>query len=205
MAGLLVPDHIDIPPENALLTERFPLPGAFVFQDSRLLPWLTALENVILPLRGKMGAREARERGLQFLELVSLAESASALPEELSGGQKQRVSIARAFAYPAPALYMDEPFQSLDIPLRLELMDLTRSLIDIEPRLLIMVTHDPREAVYLARRVLVLGKNAFAEGSGIVFDEPADLPQSERSFGSADGSALAARLLDALKSGNGAS
>jgi ABC-type nitrate/sulfonate/bicarbonate transport system ATPase subunit/ABC-type nitrate/sulfonate/bicarbonate transport system permease component len=189
MAGLLVPGHIEKPRADV-----FPLPGAFVFQDSRLLPWLTVLENVLLPLREKMDASAARERALRFLELVSLPESASALPEELSGGQKQRVSIARAFAYPAPVLYMDEPFQSLDIPLRRELMDLTESLIDFEPRLVIMVTHDPREAVYLGRRVVVLGKDS----GGIVFDEGVDLPRNARSFGSAGGSALAARLLDAL-------
>ncbi|MDR2517725.1 MAG: ABC transporter ATP-binding protein [Spirochaetaceae bacterium] len=189
MAGLLTPGSITVPAHGV-----FPLPGAFVFQDARLLPWLSVFENVMLPLRGKMDAACAAERSRHFLALTGLAGLASARPAELSGGQKQRVSIVRAFAYPAPVLYMDEPFQSLDLPLRLELMDLTKNLIAEEKRLVVMVTHDPREAVYLAARVIVLGKNA----RGIVLDETVILPPLARSFGSADGSALAARLFDAL-------
>ncbi|MDR1909543.1 MAG: ATP-binding cassette domain-containing protein [Spirochaetaceae bacterium] len=200
LAGLLVPESAGSSGESAAGEGTggvLSLPGAFVFQDSRLLPWLTVLENVLLPLRGKMDGEKARERALHFLELVSLTEKASARPALLSGGEKQRVSIARAFAYPAPVLYMDEPFQSLDIPLRLELMDLTRSLMARDPRLLVMVTHDPREAVYLGRRVLVLGRNA----GGIVFDGSVDLPPAKRSFEAAEGGALAARLLAALAKG----
>jgi NitT/TauT family transport system ATP-binding protein len=84
--------------------------------------------------------------------------------------------MARAFAWPAPALFMDEPFQSLDIPLRINLMETCLSLLeqDIfssennlgEKRLLIAVTHDPREALYMGGRIIILGK----AGEGIVFD-----------------------------------
>jgi NitT/TauT family transport system ATP-binding protein len=92
---------------------------------------------------------------------------------------------------------MDEPFQSLDIPLRLELMSLTEELVMAEKRLLVMVTHDPREAVCLARRVIVLGNGA----AGIVFDAAADLAPEERQFFGASprAEALAARLYGALR------
>ncbi|MCL2319325.1 MAG: ATP-binding cassette domain-containing protein [Treponema sp.] len=154
---------------------------AFMFQEPRLLPWLTILENISVPLEKEFGKEGARERARHFLSLVFLAEKADTYPKELSGGQVQRVSMARAFAWPAPALFMDEPFQSLDIPLRINLMDLCLSLLEREKRLLIAVTHDPREAVYMGGRIIVLGK----PGEGIVFDRTVDLPPKERAYGSA--------------------
>jgi NitT/TauT family transport system ATP-binding protein len=128
-----------------------------VFQEPRLLPWKTALENVSLPIKGLLGKKEAVERARRCLGLVSLEDFCEAFPEELSGGQKQRVNIARAFACPGPLLLMDEPFQSLDIPLRGNLLNLTKRLLESEPRRLVAVTHDPREALCLGRRVIVLG------------------------------------------------
>jgi NitT/TauT family transport system ATP-binding protein len=167
---------------------------SFVFQESRLLPWYTALENVMLPIESRMGTSAARERALRLLHLVQLEDKAAAYPSELSGGQAQRVSIARAFAFPSPVVLMDEPFQSLDVPLRLQLMDTVRSLLAEEKRLAIMVTHDPREAVYLGCRVLVLGRPP----AGIVFNEPIDLKPDERAYGSAAMGKLEARLLRVL-------
>jgi NitT/TauT family transport system ATP-binding protein len=163
---------------------------AFMFQEPRLLPWLTVLENVSLPLRKLFGKEEAMERARRFLSLVSLEGMETAYPAQLSGGQAQRVSMARAFAWPAPALFMDEPFQSLDIPLRINLMETCLSLLERdnfspenyhddnlpsenchedhagEKRLLIAVTHDPREALYMGGRIVILGR----AGEGIVFD-----------------------------------
>jgi NitT/TauT family transport system ATP-binding protein len=141
-------------------------PVSFVFQEPRLLPWLTVLENVMLPLKEIAGTRDAEARALQFLNLAGISGREDAFPHELSGGQRQRVSLARGLAYPAPFLLMDEPFQSLDIPLRLELLDLTGTLLQEENRLLIAVTHDPREALSLARRIITFGD----EGRGIVLD-----------------------------------
>jgi NitT/TauT family transport system ATP-binding protein len=201
MAGLLVPetenrDHGPAgtsPAENAAAITA--LPGSFVFQESRLIPWLNALENVYLPLKRTMGRADGEARSRHFLELVSLSGKTSALPNELSGGEQQRVSIARAFAYPAPVIYLDEPFQSLDVPLRLGLLEMTRFLIEREGRLAVMVTHDPREAVFLGRRIVVLGRNA----AGIVFDERVDLPPEERAFGTEAQSRLEARLLSTMR------
>ncbi|MDR3343358.1 MAG: ABC transporter ATP-binding protein [Treponema sp.] len=191
MAGLLKPRSGEI---------KGPGNSSFVFQEPRLLPWLTVLENVILPIKKTMGREGAEKRGQYILELVSLDHKAAAYPGELSGGQQQRASIARAFAYPAPVLFMDEPFQSLDIPLRIELMAMTLSLLTEEQRLCIVVTHDPREAIYLGRRIIVLGNAS----QGIIFDEPVDMAPEERAYTSPGHSHLEARLLKALESRNNA-
>jgi NitT/TauT family transport system ATP-binding protein len=171
--------------------------ASFVFQEPRLLPWMRVLGNVILPIKRRLGKAGAEERGRRFLDLVSLGNKADAFPAELSGGERQRVSLARAFAFPAQAVFMDEPFQSLDIPLRLELMDMINALLETENRLLIAVTHDPREAVYLGKRILVLGKPP----DGIVFDEIVNLTRTERAYGSEAHSRLEARLLAVLGGG----
>ena len=189
MAGLLKPSGAD--PDSVI--ER----GgevSFVFQENRLLPWYTALENVSLPIERSMGKAAARERAREFLRRVSLEDRADAWPSELSGGQAQRASFARAFACPAPIVLMDEPFQALDIPLRLQLMESARSLLEQEKRLAVVVTHDPREAIFLARRILILGNG----GRGIVHEALVDLSEADRSYGSPAQARLEAQLLAVL-------
>jgi NitT/TauT family transport system ATP-binding protein len=91
---------------------------------------------------------------------------------------------------------MDEPFQSLDIPLRVELMEMLQRLLESEPRFLITVTHDPREAIFLGKRVIVLGKAP----RGVVFDEMINLTREERVYGAStpQSIALEKKLLNAL-------
>jgi NitT/TauT family transport system ATP-binding protein len=185
MAGLLRPQ------EGCVKTGG---KASFVFQESRLLPWYTVLENVILPIERTMGKKEARDRGMHFLRLVSLEDKAASYPNELSGGQSRRAAIARAFAYPSSFILMDEPFQSLDIPLRIQLMNMILSLLDKEKRLAVAVTHDPREAVYLGRRILVLDQKR----AGIVFDGELKLPREERAYGSSSNAGLEKKLLEVL-------
>ncbi|MDR1099606.1 MAG: ABC transporter ATP-binding protein [Treponema sp.] len=197
MAGLLRPDagSFVISRHTGTAAEAVPPPAAsFVFQEPRLLPWKTVLANVTLPAEPALGKAGAEARARHFLRQVSLEEKARAYPAELSGGQKQRVSFARAFTFPGSILLMDEPFQSLDIPLRIQLMDVTRSLLAESPRLAIIVTHDPREAVYLGRRIMILGQPP----GGIIFDENLDLAPGDRAFGSAAQSRMEARLIDIL-------
>ncbi|MDR0389195.1 MAG: ATP-binding cassette domain-containing protein [Spirochaetaceae bacterium] len=129
---------------------------SFVFQEPRLLPWRTVLENIALPLR-RAFKKQAEERAAAFLAEVKLKGREQCYPGQLSGGERQRVSLARAFAYPGAFIIMDEPFQSVDIPLRIELMELTRRLLKNEKRALILATHDPREALYLGKEIIVLG------------------------------------------------
>jgi NitT/TauT family transport system ATP-binding protein len=189
MAGLLKPSGAD--PDSVVERDG---DVSFVFQESRLLPWHTVLENVGLPLERSMGKRAARDRALQFLRRVSLEDKAGAYPAELSGGQAQRASFARAFAWPAPIILMDEPFQALDVPLRLQLMETARSLLEQEKRLAVVVTHDPREAIFLGRRILILGN----EGRGIVYETGVDLSRQDRSWGSPAQARLEAQLLAIL-------
>ena len=178
--------------------------AAFMFQESRLLPWLTVLENIALPLEKDFGREEAKVRAMYFLSLVFLEEKADVFPHELSGGQAQRISMARAFAWPTQALFMDEPFQSLDIPLRINLMDICLALNEKEhypqknfaekDRLLIAVTHDPREAIYMGGRIIIMGE----PGKGIVFDRQVDLAPRDRAYGSAAAAELERELVGYL-------
>ena len=195
LGGLLKPQSGEI---NFCTDDRAALPRtAFMFQESRLLPWLTVLENVSLPLEKDFGETEARLRARHFLSMVFLDDKEKAYPSELSGGQAQRVSMARAFAWPAQALLMDEPFQSLDIPLRISLMDLCLSLLEKENhsiRLLVAVTHEPREALYMGGRIIILGR----PGEGIVFDRLAGPRDGHRDYGSAD-TELEKEMLEVLK------
>ena len=188
-AGLLHPEQGSINIEGDI---------SMVFQEDRFLPWFTVLENISLPLEKKFGKKESRERALDFLRLVSLENEASSFPEKLSGGQRQRASIARAFAYPSQLLLMDEPFQSMDIPLRLELMELCLALLENEKRLVLAVTHDPREAVFIGSRVIILGQPP----EGIIYDEKISLPKEDRGYGAAAAGVLEKLLISKLSFAN---
>jgi len=135
-----------------------------VFQDYRgsLMPWMRTKENVGFPLAGKgVPKKEREEIVLQRLDEVGLKDKADKYPWELSGGMQQRVSIARALAFDAQILLMDEPFGSLDAQTKLVLEDM---VLDLQRRMgfsVILVTHDIEEAVYMSDRVVVLnGKPA---------------------------------------------
>src|SRR6266851_4273439 len=128
-----------------------------VFQHAELLPWLTALQNVMfgLEMKGMRGA-ELRDTASRYLDLVGLTDSHNRRPHQLSGGMKQRVGIARALAIDPKVLLMDEPFGALDAQTR-ETMQ--AELLDIHARTkktILFVTHDLDEAVLIADRIVVL-------------------------------------------------
>jgi len=136
---------------------------AIVFQSFALFPWLTVLENVESPLLARgMEHAERHERALKALDAVGLKNFETAYPKELSGGMKQRVGFARALAVEPEVLFMDEPFSALDVltaeNLRGDLMDLWLAK-KIPTRSIFIVTHNIEEAVLLADRVIVLGRN----------------------------------------------
>lgn len=128
----------------------------FVFQSYNLLPTLTALENVALPLifRG-VSVKERNERAMEMLRAVGLADRANHKPFEMSGGQQQRVSIARAFVNEPPVVFADEPTGNLDTKTTYEMMDLITGMAKKNNQTLIIVTHDLELAEY-ADRVVVL-------------------------------------------------
>src|ERR1700738_3616379 len=134
-----------------------------VFQSVALFPWLTGLENVEAPLEARgMAAIERRKRALRIIDAVGLDGFESAYPKELSGGMKQRVGVARALVVEPEVLFMDEPFSALDVltaeTLRGELLELWLGH-KIPTRAIFIVTHNIEEAVVLADRIIVLGKN----------------------------------------------
>lgn len=131
--------------------------SSFLFQNPRLLPWKTVFENLTLPLENtNLSKEEIIQRGNYFLSKVGLLDRKSDFPKTLSGGEKQRVAMARSFAYPSSLLLMDEAFQSQDLGLKLKLMEDFLQLSKSENKTVILVTHDIREAICLADRLLVL-------------------------------------------------
>jgi NitT/TauT family transport system ATP-binding protein len=136
---------------------------AIVFQSFALFPWLTVIDNVEVPLLARgVGREERRERAMRTLASVGLEGFETAYPKDLSGGMKQRVGFARALAVEPEILFMDEPFSALDVltaeNLRSELMELWLGK-KIPTKSVFIVTHNIEEAVLLADRVIVLGRN----------------------------------------------
>jgi len=136
-----------------------PEPGeiGFVFQDSTLMPWASAAENVYLPLKLRRKSRAATAGDVQAaLAQVGLADFAGSKPAALSGGMKMRVSIARALVSKPKLLLMDEPFGALDEFTRHRLQEDLRDLWRRSGTTIVFVTHSTYEAAYLATRVLVM-------------------------------------------------
>ena len=136
---------------------------SIVFQSFALFPWLTVLENVEAPLEARGVVEvERHKRALRIIDAVGLDGFESAYPKELSGGMKQRVGVARALVVEPEVLFMDEPFSALDVltaeTLRGELMELWLGK-KIPTRAIFIVTHNIEEAVILADRIIVLGRN----------------------------------------------
>jgi putative ABC transport system ATP-binding protein len=127
----------------------------FVFQSFNLVPYLTALENVMLPLAvKKMPASAKRERAREVLARVGLAARAAHLPSQLSGGEQERVAIARALVNAPPLILADEPTGSLDTATSAEIMALLTELNE-EGQTIVMVTHNPENQAWFHRTVLL--------------------------------------------------
>lgn len=169
--GLIAADEGEI-----MIDGHPPHPGigmGFVFQSFRLMPWRTVLDNVgyTLEVNGYAPA-EVRDRAGSYLDLVGLAQFASAYPGELSGGMRQRVALARALVGEPHYLLMDEPFANLDAQMR-EFMqiELMRILQDRDVNV-VFVTHSPDEAVLMSDRIVVLSPRPGRVGEIIDVDLP---------------------------------
>lgn len=155
-AGLLMPSEGVIRIGGEALHGPSPRAG-FVFQAPTLLDWLSALDNVLLPVSLKRRPTIAdKDAALDLLERVGLADFAMRRPAELSGGQQSRVAVARALVGNPDLLLLDEPFAALDALTREELQDDLLRLCALHGTTALFVTHDIGEAVYLADTVAVM-------------------------------------------------
>jgi len=155
-AGLLMPTAGAIRVGGQALTGPSPRAG-FVFQAPTLLDWLSALDNVLLPVSLKRRPTISdKDAALDLLERVGLADFATRRPAELSGGQQSRVAVARALVGNPDLLLLDEPFAALDALTREELQDDLLRLCARGGTTALFVTHDIGEAVYIADKVAVM-------------------------------------------------
>lgn len=138
-----------------------------LFQDARLLPWKTSLENVLLGEKDR-----SAEKAKLFLSQVGLAEKVNDWPSQLSGGQRQRVALARALVSDPHLLLLDEPLGALDALTRIDMQNLIEQLWQKEKFTTILVTHDVDEAVALADRVILIANGEIAFDINISLARP---------------------------------
>ena len=151
--------------------------SSFAFQDPRLLPWKSALENIMMPLHSRMKEKELKEKatalalkfGLERSDLVKY-------PKDLSGGMRQRISFARALIGEPKLLFLDEPFSALDIGLKKELQSFVLEACERQKMSVLFITHDLMEAIKLSDTILLLK----SDPGEIVARYEIDAPQRER-------------------------
>jgi NitT/TauT family transport system ATP-binding protein len=145
-----------------------------VFQDATLLPWKSALDNVLFPIKIlKRPVEQYRARATELLDLVGLSGFHRKKPAQLSGGMRQRVAICRALIHDPQILLMDEPFSALDAITRDQMNLLLTELLEKLRKTVVFVTHSIREAAFLSDRVLVMGSRP----STITLDVTVPLPR----------------------------
>lgn len=167
------------------------------FQEPRLLPWRSVTENVALGLPRGTPKAEGAARVATLIDLVGLGGFAGDRPREISGGMAQRASLARALARNPGVLLLDEPFGALDALTRLKMQDLLLDVHAAAPTTVLLVTHDVDEALQLADRIILLGREDGVEGSAIV-QEIVVPGRRPRDRGSAELAELRGRLLAGL-------
>ena len=162
------------------------------------MPWRTVFDNVLLPLQiQRISQAEATKRVMDVLRLVDLTEFADSYPRELSGGMEQRVAIARALAFEPEILLLDEPFGALDALTRERLNVGLLQIWEASRKTVVMVTHDIREAVYLADRVLVISQRPGRVAAVVPVDLPR--PRSSSVFYSETCNALSHQIRQAIR------
>ncbi|NND98928.1 MAG: ABC transporter ATP-binding protein [Pirellulaceae bacterium] len=172
---------------------------AFVFQQPALLPWRTAIENVMLPLEliGHGTPHSRREAATEMLRTVHLDDAMDRVPSQLSGGMKMRVSIARALVTRPSLLLLDEPFAALDDMLRNELGQLLLELWEAQQFTAVLVTHNIAEAIQLSHKIVVMHDGRIGHG----IDNPLARPRGESLRRSAEFGVFYGKISDALRAG----
>jgi len=155
---------LDTASAGSVLIDGRPVSGidtrcAVAFQEPRLLPWRTIAANVALGLPRGTARTAARHAVEELLALVGLTAHASSRPREVSGGMAQRASLARALARNPGVLLLDEPFGALDALTRIRMQDLLLDVHAAAPATILLVTHDVDEALQLADRIVLLGRD----------------------------------------------
>ncbi|AWB84917.1 ABC transporter ATP-binding protein [Corynebacterium liangguodongii] len=186
LAGLTAPDagEVDLPERTSV-----------AFQEPRLLPWKTVVDNVALGLNhSAVPLSEARSRARTLLGEVHLGEADEAWPLTLSGGQAQRVSLARALVSEPDLLLLDEPFGALDALTRITAQNLLLRVVERRNLGALIVTHDVAEAVALADTVILLDGGEITHRLGVDIPGPKEDRRNDPRFG-----ALTAQLLQWLE------
>ena len=169
LAGLELPD-------TGRITGMEDMRPSYVFQEPRLLLWKTVAQNISFVLQDAVSPDQQQELVKKYLTMMGLYEYRDSYPKSLSGGMKQRLALCRAFAYPHELLLMDEPFKSLDTPLRLGLVRQVARMWQEKPSTIIFVTHDIMDALLLGHRVIVLS----ARPAVVLDDVKIDVPLLQR-------------------------
>ena len=182
-------------------------PGAdvgVVFQEPRLMPWLTVEQNVRFGL-ASFSRDDAKNLAAEALARVGLSQFAEALPRQLSGGMAQRAAIARALVVKPPVLLLDEPFSALDAFTRLDLQEHLLDLWNWYRPTLLVVTHDIEEALTLADRIVVMEGQPGRIAAEVIIDLPRPRTRGNATFNATREAVLAAlgnaRPVDARRSG----
>lgn len=128
---------------------------SYIFQEDTLIPWKTVYENIEYVLKDKISTSEMRAYIEKYLKMVNLLEYKDEYPEHLSGGMKRRVGIARAFAYPSDYLFMDEPFEFLDIKTKGEIIEYFKLLQEENKKTVLFITHDIESALKIGDKIVV--------------------------------------------------
>lgn len=191
LAGLETPTEGEIVQGSAAARAAGNADIRMMFQEPRLLPWESVLDNVAVGLTGLASQADGRERAKAILGEVELADRAGEWPSVLSGGQRQRVALARALVGQPRILALDEPLGALDALTRIEMQTLLERIWQAKGFTAVLVTHDVAEAVILADRIIVL------DHGGIALDIPVDLPRPRR-HGDPEVAAIEARVLARL-------
>jgi len=162
--------------DSGKITGTEAMRASYVFQEPRLLHWKTVAQNIDFVLNDVVALEQRQELVSEYLNLMGLHDYRNSYPKSLSGGMKQRLALCRAFAYPHDLLLLDEPFKSLDTPLRLGLVRQLSRMWQSAPRTIVLVTHNIMDALLLGHRILVLS----ARPTVILKEVLMELPLAQR-------------------------